>query len=348
MLFTTLMDKIKTDHKLTDSTITRLKQTILHLSDSMPDDKCEVINKRLLAKLDSKMKGLAITSQSTYYSHVLKYLKAQGVECEAIGKKYKAVFDEQKLAFTRGDGSRGSSGSGGNINSVNSVNSINSINNNQQPTKSWLDIVNDRVNIETKLMTQQEIKRSDKIDLLVASLYTLIPPLRGSEYVDCMLAGTITDSERAKILSKCNLCVLSEGKFYFTHYKTAKKYGLRTVSIPAVILPTLEYFVEKKPIPLLPFSTETLRLRLNKIFGVSSRLLRRIYVSYKLPSLEPHERAKLANLMAHSYTMQSVIYARIPTTNTVNDTWQEKAVELEKTWLLDVKQIDDFANISGE
>jgi integrase len=146
---------------------------------------------------------------------------------------------------------------------------------------------------------------------LILSLYVLNPPRR-LEYTDMKLH--VVDENHNYIKNK---------KFYFTTYKTSKKYGEQVVPIN----PKLYYIIRKwkqlNPQREWLLSTwegnkltpSMLTQRLNKIFGknVSVNMLRHIYISENvlkdMPPLE--ELEETAREMGHSVDTAITQYKKI-------------------------------------
>jgi hypothetical protein len=122
------------------------------------------------------------------------------------------------------------------------------------------------------------------LDLMVLSLYTLIPPRRSQDYIKMLTSKPATDADKSNYIE--------DGKFVFNVYKTARTYGRQSETIPPELQKILDIYmsehsdtpellVKKNGVPMKLSSEITHRL--NKIFGrkLSTSMLRNIYLTSK-------------------------------------------------------------------
>jgi hypothetical protein len=151
-------------------------------------------------------------------------------------------------------------------------------------------------------------------NLVILSLYVLIPPRRSLDYVTMKIRNF--DKDKDNFFDKSSLA--------FNKYKTSKKYGEQTLKIPPKLASMLRRWREKQDSDYLltgknngPLSQSQLTLRLNKIFGgkkVGTNLLRKMFLSDKykdLPKLE--EMRDTARSMGHSVDEALESYVKHPT-----------------------------------
>ena len=161
---------------------------------------------------------------------------------------------------------------------------------------------------------KQEYSNKAHVDYILLCLYTYLPPLRGSEYLNCKYSlGPHTVDNIAQFSN--NLLDIANHCFWMQHYKTVKEHGIRRIEIPDMLYNILmeyynryhfEYLLGKLISPAL------LASRFNNIFGckISVNMLRKIYVSEKVNEMTVKERKVLAFIMAHNLETQEMIYHR--------------------------------------
>jgi hypothetical protein len=121
------------------------------------------------------------------------------------------------------------------------------------------------------------------LDLLLLSLYTLIPPRRNLDYLDMMCKAPEKDSGKN---------YYHNGKFYFQKFKTYKTYGEQTQDIPEDLQQVIDLYMKHKPesphFLVRPTGSEfkssnDITRRLNKIFGrnIGSGMMRNIFLTSK-------------------------------------------------------------------
>lgn len=152
-------------------------------------------------------------------------------------------------------------------------------------------------------------------NLVILSLYVLIPPRRSLDYVSMKLRNFNKDNDN----------FFDKSSLFFNKYKTSKKYGEQAVKCPPKLAILLRKWREKQDSDYLltgknngPLSQSQLTLRLNKIFGgkrVGTNLLRKMYLSEKyknVPKLE--EMRETAREMGHSVDEALSSYVKHPST----------------------------------
>lgn len=164
------------------------------------------------------------------------------------------------------------------------------------------------------------------IKYLVLSLYTLIPPLRGQDYLNAIIMKVDNPKDYPRLLSITNKNIfdLKNKKFVIGHYKTEKTHGTRIIDIPPKLIPIVEDWFKQTETQILipnlkekdkPMTQQAFTDLLFRIFqpkNISTSMLRKIYISYKLKSIKnnPEKRKKLAYIMGHTLETQEFIYNR--------------------------------------
>lgn len=160
------------------------------------------------------------------------------------------------------------------------------------------------------------------LQLLVLSLYVCVPPRRNQDYLNMF----IVKKHDEKMPSENNYLDLETKKFIFNKYKTAKKYGEQTVSIPDDMMNVINIYLKhnplwkgvkgKLPVPFLVSSkgetlgaVNSITRILNRIFDkkVGSSMLRHIFLTDKYGEIK-EDMAEDAKAMGHSVDEQQNTY----------------------------------------
>jgi len=171
-----------------------------------------------------------------------------------------------------------------------------------------------------KSLTPQEAEHL--LQSMVLSLYVCIPPRRNQDYLDMKVIKKWTSD----LSPEFNYLDLTGEQFIFNKYKTAKKYGIQKVPIPAELMDILVAYLKhhvlykefkgKLPVPFLispkgePLvAVNSITRILNKVFGkkVGSSMLRHIFITDKFGEVK-EEMAADAQAMGHSVDEQQNTY----------------------------------------
>lgn len=177
----------------------------------------------------------------------------------------------------------------------------------------WADVVKRRDEIGKELVgLKPSAITPDKYETLLTHvllcLYTMMPPRRNKDYQEMFVVKKLPASPD----SDKNYLVLSDKKFVFNAYKTAKFSGQQMVDIPAELWSCLQPYLKTRPTKtetrfLVKYGGEPLGAQnaitrlLYKAFGkkVGSSMLRHSYLSEKYGDVMG-EMKKDAELMAHT------------------------------------------------
>lgn len=181
------------------------------------------------------------------------------------------------------------------------------------------------IKLQDVVAIRESLKNKDdpkaQLNHLILSLYTMFPPLRGGEYLNMVYydGDDLPDdpTKLKELLQSHNVIDLSAGKFIIVHYKTAKRYGRRELTIPNELLKIIKQFYfrqtfpdDRKPLFGREFSNSALTKKLNELLGKKASVdeLRKAYITENAPKMTKDTRKKLAFIMAHSIDTQELIY----------------------------------------
>jgi|LakMenE01Jun11ns_1017448.scaffolds.fasta_scaffold9936360_2 hypothetical protein len=172
---------------------------------------------------------------------------------------------------------------------------------------------------DAKQITGKNINNNDYLKLLklvILSLYYYIAPRRNADYLNMVMKTNKKNIEPDK-----NYIILdNDPEFVFNNYKTSKRYGSQSFTIPEELLQNINMYLKYYPIegkkndrfflvyhdgtPLNNSNNSITRI-LNNIFDkkVGSSMLRHIYLSNKYKDLT-NEQIKDAKAMGHSLETQ--------------------------------------------
>jgi hypothetical protein len=188
----------------------------------------------------------------------------------------------------------------------------------------WDDVEKKRQELEDKVKSFSKTKELSEnqynslLDLVIVSLYTLLPPRR-NEYKDLILVKSIKGLNDTE-----NYLDLDAKKFILNKFKTSKKEGQKQIEIPQQLMDIISIYLKHHPLLKGSRLTKTTHVHflvfkdgkpldkvnsitrvLNKVFGkhIGSSQLRHIYLSDKYGDIQ-EEQKKDSEMMSHSLGMQ--------------------------------------------
>ena len=203
---------------------------------------------------------------------------------------------------------------------INMTKNINENNKNNEKTETqktnwmgWDEIMSKFNELKNNLKISKTITEQQYnalLDVVVLSLYVLIPPRRNKDYIQMEITKNNT-----KDITKNYLDTKKE-QFIFNVYKTAKKDGQLIVSIPDELMAILKLYIKHHPyktemktenVPFLVYYNKKripdngITRILNKIFNkkIGSSMLRHIYLSGKYGNVL-EEQKEDAKMMGHN------------------------------------------------
>jgi len=192
----------------------------------------------------------------------------------------------------------------------------------------WKDVVEKRDSllkevsafVNNKTLSSGEYEKL--LQLVVVCLYVCMAPRRNQDYLDMYIVKKHDES----MPKDSNYLDLESRKFIFNKYKTAKKYGEQSVSVPDDLMHTINMYLKhnvlykgvkgKLPVPFLVSSkgealgaANSITRILNKVFGkkLGSSMLRHIFLSDKYGDVK-EDMAADAEAMGHSVDEQQNTY----------------------------------------
>jgi len=262
------------------------------------NDKKEIKNLRFLTKPDAileKIKEYKPTTQRNIIISIVSILKA--LENPLYDKYYDIMIDRTKQ-----------------INDNNKNNEkTDTQKTNWMDWKSVLDVFNE---LKKNVKVSRKINESQYdalLDLVVLSLYVLLPPRRNKDYIDMVITKKPTSNDK-------NYLDVKKEQFIFNVYKTSKKDGQLIVAIPSELMEILKVYIRNHPlkadfvngdIPFLvnynqkPVRDNGITRILNRIFKkkIGSSMLRHIYLSSKYGDMLEEQKTD-SKMMSHNMTTQ--------------------------------------------
>ena len=167
---------------------------------------------------------------------------------------------------------------------------------------------------QNHLFTKEHLTKNEMMklmDLVLLSLYVLIPPRRNQDYTLMKIKNYNPETDNYWF----------KNKFYFNQYKTKKEYHEQVITIPPKLRTILNKWTKINPTDYLLFDRSMKRLsspqltrRLNLIFGknISTSMLRHIFISDKVLKATPALRKleEVAREMGHNTGTQA-LYRKI-------------------------------------
>jgi integrase len=173
------------------------------------------------------------------------------------------------------------------------------------------------------------------IQYLILCLYSYLPPLRIQDYYN-----TRIDYVPKKDRNKINFIDLKTKQLIVNDYKTAKKYGKRTINLTDELNNIIIEFKKKSKAKFLipksynvnePISPTNMTHLIERILGkkASSQIIRKAYISEMLEKgIKPEQAKKVAEIMGHSLYMQRLVYNKY-TTEVAGDETEANEEETE-------------------
>lgn len=183
----------------------------------------------------------------------------------------------------------------------------------------------EKIQRKWKKEMKKDISAQKHIYYLISSLYLLLEPLRTQDYINTRLLPWCKNYDLSKIPNyvcmKCSKIVIRE-------FKTDKIHEERTIPISKKLNNIIKEYYKKTGHEWLVSSPTGAQLQQPNFYtlskeacGISTNLMRKIYVSEKLTDnlATPKEKKKAAKIMGHKPTTQTANYSVLSTLITDND-----------------------------
>jgi len=284
---TNLMETL-TSEKLSQKTIEMYLIKLRILNDNKPFDSLAFLK----AKPTIKAKLEEIKNDNTRKSYVASIVailnRQKGKAYEALNNYYRVLFAKERSIFAEKPTDVKTETQKENWLSWDEV-------------KAVFDKLKDKAEDAAKKPRLSNADRKVIENYMILALYVLQPPRRNDWYYTVIGKG---DND------KKNYVDISDGKYYFNNFKTAKS-GKEVIDVPDEIMPVLKWYIKNMNLndgDYLLFPDDDVRTNsnrmtksLNSILGkkVGASMLRHIYLSNKYGKVLNEQEAD-ANFMAHS------------------------------------------------
>lgn len=283
---TTLMENLKKDKGLAESTIRQYMRNLVTLNEKKPFESFAFLKKK--KDIDAKLVPYSANTRRSLLSTIVSVLSLVK-EQKGFKALYSKYYDDMmNFQVPKQDHQK-----------------------TDKEKENWMDW-KDVLAIKQDLASKKDNSQTDALRYIVLSLYTDLQPRRNQDYMLMDVVPKITED----LPKDRNYYASKEGVFVFNRYKTQKKYGQQVVDVPHSLNTALKEYIAKHPLkkekryPLLvtakgePLTTINAITRiLNSIFHkkIGASMLRHIYLSSKY---DINEMKNDAEVMAHSTSMQ--------------------------------------------
>lgn len=142
-------------------------------------------------------------------------------------------------------------------------------------------------------------------DRLIAACYSLLPPLRQQDWTN---VPVLTSTPKEPI----NHINLKKKQLIIHEHKTSRAHGTKTINIPTQLINEIKRYIADpaKNNILLPFSSSNMSRRINIVWGASTQMLRKAYVSKYAPKMNSDELIMLSKIMGHNLSTEILCYRK--------------------------------------
>jgi len=278
-----------TDQNLSQKTIEMYLIKLRILNDNKPFDSLAFLKAKPTIK--SKLESISNdNTRKSYVASIVAILNRQtGKTWEAINNYYRVLFAKERSIFAEKPTNEKSQTQKENWLSWDEV-------------KAVFDKLKAKAEDAAKKPRLSNADRKVIENYMILALYVLQPPRRNDWYYTVIGKGSD---------DKKNYVDISDGKYYFNNFKTAKSTGKEEINIPDEIMPVLKWYIKHMNLndgDYLLFPDDDVRTNsnrmtksLNSILGkkVGASMLRHIYLSNKYGKVLNEQEAD-AEFMAHS------------------------------------------------
>lgn len=140
---------------------------------------------------------------------------------------------------------------------------------------------------------------------LIASCWSLIPPLRQQDWTN---VSVVTSKPKEQI----NHVNLKKKQLIIYDHKTSKTHGTKTIDLPIQLINEIKRYIAdpSKKNTLLPYSSSNMSKKIKQVWGVSTQMIRKAYVSKYTPTMSSDELLKTCNIMGHRISTEVMVYRK--------------------------------------
>lgn len=270
------IESILKNRDLSTGSIELYKIKISKLNDNKP-----IKNFNFLKDIDKILKKISHLKPSTSRSYIITICS---ILKSLDDKRYKSIYDKYRIILEKYNGD---------------------LKDNTEKTdkeiENWISI--SEINtlyqkIEKDVLEKPCCKHYQ--NLLIISLYTLIPPRRSKDF----LLMKVVDEHTQDMSKEFNYFDIKNKEFIFENYKTSKSYGQQVQEIPEKLYKIVMEYIKYFDLKLNDFlivnpktgkqynSMNSMTLLLNNIFKrkISVGMLRKIYLSEKYSDVEMEKK----------------------------------------------------------
>jgi len=154
---------------------------------------------------------------------------------------------------------------------------------------------------------EQIDETKDPDDRIIKAFYTLLPPLRQQDLINLVVYNNKKDPKRDDV----NYLHLPSKKIVINEHKTSKIHGTKFIPLCDRLCDEVrKYLADTKRDVLLPMTSSGFTKRMTRLFGVSSSIFRKAYISKYTVDMSPEELYKTSQIMGHRINTQLVSYRK--------------------------------------
>jgi len=172
-------------------------------------------------------------------------------------------------------------------------------------TSNKPDVIHKLNEIDFQAMKNKIESYKNPNDRLICACYSLMCPLRQQDWNNIPVLTTKPEEPINHVNLKKKQLVIHE-------HKTSKAHGTKVIDLPQQLVNEIKRYIADpaKNNILLPFTTSNMSRKIKQVWGVSSQMLRKAYVSQYTPSMSSEELIKNCKMMGHRLTTEVLHYRK--------------------------------------
>lgn len=169
--------------------------------------------------------------------------------------------------------------------------------------------------IDFDSVKEKRFEIKDPHNRLLASLYTMLPPLRQQDYSRLL----VLKAKPKTVPAPANHINLKTKQMVINTHKTSNINGQKIIQLPDELITEIQLYLKTVPKVdgqniLLNMSSSALTRRIASVFGHSSGLLRKAYITQNTPKMTAEELLKTSEVMGHRLSTAQLSYNKNTTT----------------------------------